>query len=107
MSDHVSAAKQAQQQPIPLDKSEQIFQRISDLKISMQAKSPGYEALLQVIHRNLVDDNDVVTLLSPEQMGTIFAALSMKKSVIIAKAASSKSKTSSGKKLTEISIDEL
>lgn len=92
--------------PTPLDRFEQIAQRISDLQTKMQSKAPGYEALLQVIHRNLAADPEVVTLLSEEQIGVIFAGLSQMKGVIIAEAAG-KNKTSSGKKLKDISLEDL
>lgn len=94
------------QNPTPLDKFEQITQRISELQTKMQEKAPGYESLLQVIHRNLVNDPEVVTLLSPEQIGVIFAGLSQMKGIVIAEAAG-KNKTASGKKLKDVGLGDL
>lgn len=95
-----------QPNPTPLDKFEQISQRISELQTKMQTKAPGFESLLQVIHRNLANDPEVVTLLSEEQIGAIFAGLSSMKGIVIAEA-TGKSKTSTGKKLKDISLGDL
>jgi hypothetical protein len=97
---------QTQTGPTPLDRFEQITQRISELQTKMQSKTPGYEALLQVIHRNLSQDNEVVTMLTEEQIGAIFAGLSQMKGIIIAEAAG-KNKTSGGKSLKNIGLEDL
>lgn len=94
------------QNPTPLDKFEQISQRISELQIKMQEKAPGYQGLLQIIHRNLSVDPEVVTLLSPEQIGVIFAGLSAMKGIVIATVAG-KNKTSGGKSLKDIGLGDL
>lgn len=91
---------------VPLDKTEQFFQRIADLQVALQQRAPNYEYLLKVIHTNLKDDPELPHLLSPEQVGIIVAGLSQKKGIILAKAAG-KDKTASGKKLKDVSLGDL
>lgn len=94
------------QQTTQLTSVEQVKQRISELHTALTSRLPGYEGLLQIIHRNLANDPDVVTLLSKEEVGTVVAALSQRKGIVLAKAAGS-GKTSSGKKLSQITTDDL
>lgn len=90
----------------PLSSMEQVIQRISDLQTAMQTRSPGYEFILKTIHKNLQDDPDTVNLLTPEQIGVIVAALSQNKGIVLGVSAG-KNKTSSGKRLSSLGLDDL
>jgi hypothetical protein len=80
--------------------------KIQELLDSLQKGTPQYEGLLYNIHVNLQKDPDVVHLLSPEEIGVIVAGLSKKTGVFIT-VTSSKTKTSSGKKLKDLSLSDL
>lgn len=92
--------------PTPLSNAEQICQRIADLQLSLQTASPNYERLLHDIHVALHKDEDVVHILTEEQIGVICAALGKKKGIVLATAAP-KGKTASGKPLKAISLDDI
>lgn len=94
----------------PLSSTEQVLQRIEDLKSALQSRSPGYEHLLKIIHKNLLDDPDVVNLLKPEEIGTVVAALAQKKGIVLAASipkGNVKNTTTTGKKLSQVTLDDL
>lgn len=104
---------QQQLTPTPLSNAEQIINKIGDLQARLQAAAPGYEMLLQQIHIALSKDEEVVHLLSEEQIGIIVAGLAKKKGqVIIAASQKGQGKVlgSSGvgnKKLKDIELSDL
>lgn len=94
--------------PTPLTNAEQIINKIVELQQRLQAAAPGYESLLQTIHVALSKDEEVVHLLSEEHIGIIVAGLAKKKGqVIIDGARKGQGKTTTGKKLKDISLDDL
>lgn len=95
--------------PTPLSNAEQILGKIADLQVALQTAAPGYEGLLHTIHVALHKDEDVVHLLTEEQIGIICAGLAKKKSVVIAVTSSKGggSKTPSGKKIKDLDVADI
>lgn len=92
-------------QPVTLGNAEQIISRIAELRTSLANQLPGYERLLQVIHTAIAKDPDVAHVLSEEDVGTIVSGLSLKKSIVLVEA--SKKSSSSSKKLSKLTVDDL
>jgi hypothetical protein len=87
--------------PTPLTAADQIIAKIADLQQQLQVNAPGYESLLHQIHVALHKDEELVHLLTPEQVGTIVAGLSKKKNVVISAAIAKKS---TNKKLSTLTL---
>ena len=81
--------------------TEVIKEQILTLKAALTASSPTMSTLLRTIHQNLARDKDVVTLLSPEEIGIIVNGLMKQTNTIIAATAVKK------KSLKNISLDDL
>lgn len=95
--------------PTPLNNVEQIAERINTLQESLKAGSPVYESLLHTIHVALHKDEELVHLLTEEQIGVIVSGLAKKKNIVIAEPVtkSGGSRTPSGKKLKDLTLDDL
>lgn len=91
----------------PLPNADQLLSKIGELKSSLELATPGYESLLFEIHQRLAKDEELVHLLKEEDIGIILAGLSKKKNVVIAAPAKSKSTTSSGKKLKDVTLGDI
>lgn len=93
----------------PLTNCEQIVERIVELQKALSTNLPGYESMLHTIHVALQKDEECVVLLTPEQVGVLCAGLSKKKGIVIAvnTVKSAAKKTASGKKLSEVTLDDL
>lgn len=93
----------------PLSNADVIIGKINELQNSLRNNLPNYESLLHVIHVALNKDEECAILLTPEQKGTICAALSKKKGVFIATSTvkSSGAKTAAGKPLKDVSLGDL
>jgi hypothetical protein len=92
--------------PTPLSQSAQILDKIAELQISLQKGAPNYEGLLHTIHVALMKDEELTHLLTEEQVGIICAGLAKKKNIIIA-ATAAKGKLSNGKKLKDVTLEDL
>ena len=96
---------------LSLVNSDQVKARIQELQDAIAKAVPGYVSILREIHGNLQKDPDIVTLLTEEEIGIIVAGLSKHKNIVIAtaetKGTKSKSLTSTGKKLNQISLEDL
>lgn len=92
--------------PIPISGLERIQSQIAQLKEQLQTSAPGYESLLHLIHKNLIQDEAISHLLTDEEVGVIVAGLAKKKNIVIAEVekSSARSKTASGKSLKEAKI---
>lgn len=90
----------------PLTGIEQVVSRIADLQTALQTAAPNYESLLHVIHVALSKDEELAHLLTEEQVGVICSGLAKKKNIVIA-ATTAKSRSSSGKKLGDVTLDDL
>lgn len=99
----------AQTAPTPLTAADQVLQKIDDLQAALQQQLPNYESLLHFIHVELHKNEDVVHLLTPEQVGIVVAGLSKKKNVVIAQSASkaSSARTPQGKKIKDLTLGDL
>jgi hypothetical protein len=98
----VSSSRSA---PAPLGNAAQIQSKIAELQLALQQSLPSYESLLHQIHKALAADEDVVHILTEEEIGTIVAGLSKKKALVIVDS-QSKSKSNS-KKLASLTTDDL
>lgn len=87
-----------------LTNGQQLKTQITELQEKLHKALPDYKELLQVIHTNLRKDEDLVHLLSPEDIGVIVAGLSKHKNIVIATATA---KGSGGKKSKSITVDDL
>jgi len=92
--------------PTPLPQASIVIDKIAELQVSLQSGAPNYESLLHTIHQALFKDEELTHLLTEEQVSTICAGLAKKKQIIIA-ASAAKTKTSSGKSLKDITLDDL
>lgn len=94
--------------PVPLTNYEQMSHRISSLQAALSAAAPGYEKLLQEIHTNLAQDEEMAHLLTEEQVGVICAALTKKKGIVLAEQSKKSGTTANGgKKLKDVTLDDL
>jgi len=92
----------------PLTAAEQIVGKIADLQEALQKQLPGYESVLHFIHFQLHKNEDVVHLLTEEQIGIIVAGLAKKKNIVLTtSAAKGGNKTPSGKKIKDLSLEDL
>lgn len=89
----------------PLTQNEQLLEKIATLQEQLEKKLPGYKDTLQAIHSNLRQNEDLVHILKPEDIGVIVAGLSKHKNVVIA-ASLAKAKTpKEGKK--QVSLEDI
>lgn len=94
-------------QPTPLPQAAQILQKLEELKLALQTAAPTYESLLHQIHQALSKDDEMVHLLTEEQIGVLCAGLSKKKGIVIA-ASSAKGKTvGGGRALKELTVADI
>jgi len=84
--------------------AEQLQEQILQLQTALTTANPGMPTMLRTIHTALRADPAIVTLLSPEEVGTIVASLMKQTNTIIATAAVSKK---SSKSLKAISVADL
>lgn len=92
-------------QPVaPLSNAEQIIQRIDTLQQQLREGSPNYESSLHTIHQALRKDEEIVHLLSDEQIGVIVEGLAKKKNIVIA---TEKAKSTKKDSLKGVSINDL
>lgn len=90
----------------PLNEADLIKGKIYSLQQKLLERAPDYVNLLKEIHYNLHQDPNMVHLLTDEEVGVIVAGLTLRANVVIA-TSQSKSKSSSGKKLKDIMLDEI
>lgn len=96
--------------PVPLTSLEQLQEKISHMQAMMIADNPGFETLLREIHITLHKNEDLVHMLSEEEIGKIVSGLCKKERVVIAEAMSSKKQgqTSKGSvSLKNLSLDDI
>ena len=95
---------QAEAEHTKLAAVSQINARIAELKEALQVAVPGYEGVLQLIHRQLAQDEALSHLLTDEQVGIICAGLTRKKNIMLVKESVKGAKKT---KLSDISADDL
>jgi len=96
--------------PVPLTQLQQLQEKISRMQSLMIENNPGFETLLREIHVTLHKNEDLVHMISEEEIGKIVSGLAKKERVVIAEAMS-KSKqgqTSKGKvPLNQLTMDDI
>lgn len=60
-----------------------IFSRIEKLEQALNAEIPEYASILHTIHRALSKDDEMVHLLSDEQIGILIRAMKERKNVVL------------------------
>jgi hypothetical protein len=90
----------------PLPSASILADKIAELQAALQTAAPSYESLLHTIHVALNKDESLAHLLTEEQVGIICAGLTKKQGIVIAET-TAKAKTTSGKSLKNISLDDL
>ena len=85
--------------------ADQLREQIATLQEALISSNPGMPTMLRTIHTALRADPAIVTLLTPEEIGTVVSGLMKQTNTIIAAAAVSKN--SSTKALKNISVDDL
>jgi len=88
-----------------MNQAEQLQESIASLQEALISANPGMPTMLRTIHKALQADPAIVTVLTPEECGTIVAGLMKQTNTIIA-ASAVKSKGVS-KKLKNVSLDDL
>lgn len=71
-----------------LTQGEQLKGMISSLQEMLESKLPGYKEVLQRIHIQLRKDENLVHLLTEQEIGTVVAGLAQHTGVVISGAAS-------------------
>lgn len=102
-----SPEAQAVEEETKLHAVSQITNRIQELKSALESAIPGYEGILQQIHRQLSQDEALNHLLTDEQVGVICAGLTRKKQIMLVKEASRGSGAGKKQKLSDINADDL
>ena len=87
-----------------MNQADQLREQIGQLQEALVSTNPGMPTMLRTIHTALRADPAIVTLLTPEEVGTIVASLMKQTNTIIATAAVGKK---SSKALKNISVDDL
>ena len=83
----------------PLNLSEQISAKISELNTALLSQHPTFPVLLREIHKTLKSYPENVTLLTDEEIGVIVNGLSRQTNTAIATVAIKNSKTKSIKSI--------
>lgn len=78
--------------------------KIAELENLLKSAHPQMPTLLRDIHRNLQQDPEIVTLLSPEQVAIVVKGLSIQTNTTITTSIVSGAK---GKSLKKISLDDI
>lgn len=73
-----------------LTAGQQIQEQIAQLKEALIASNPGMPTMLRTIHKALQADKDIVTLLTPEEVGILVSGLMKQTNTVIATAATKK-----------------
>lgn len=86
-----------------MNQADQLREQIAQLQEALIASNPGMPTMLRTIHSALLKDKDVVTILTPEEIGTVVSGLMKQTNQVIATAAVKSTK----KKSAAVSIDDL
>ena len=86
-----------------MNQADQIREQIAQLQAALIKANLGMPTMLRTIHKALQEDKDIVTVMSPEEVGILVSGLLKHTNTVIATAAA---KTTT-KKLKNISLDML
>lgn len=89
--------------------AESFLQKLGELEEKIRARAPGYESLLYSIHKQLSADEQLVHMLSDEQIGIVVAALTRRKNIVLADVGKKVTKNTviGGKKLKDFTLEDL
>lgn len=90
-----------------LTTGQQLLERTGELQQALEKQLPGYKDLLRVIHNMLKSDEDLVHVLKEEDIGVIISALSKHTGIVITTSQKKAGKTASGKKLNEVTAEDI
>jgi len=85
---------------------QQVSESIAALQAALLSANPAMPTMLRTIHKQLQADKDIVTLLTPEEVGILVSGLLSQTNTVIA-AAAVKTAKSKSKKLSAITLDDL
>ena len=88
----------------PLTVADQLREQIMQLQSALVASNPVMPTMLRTIHKALAADKDIVTLLTPEEIGIVVSGLMKQTNTIIAAGIVKGSGKKSGKNMT---VDDL
>lgn len=80
---------------------EQVQEKILTLQQQLLTSHPQLPTLLRDIHKQLKEDGEIVTLLTPEEIGILVSGLKVQTQTVIA------TKTAGSKKKTAITLADL
>lgn len=83
---------------------EQIQEKIITLGNMLEEDNPGFPTWLRDIHKQLKADEEIVTLLSEEEINTVVSGLSKQVKVVITESAV---KAAKGKSIKSMTVDDL
>lgn len=83
---------------------ESIALKIAELAVAVKATLPNMPTLLRDIHTILKNDSDLVSILSPAEIGMIVSGLSVQTQTTIINSVTSGGK---GKSLKKVSVDDI
>lgn len=83
--------------------AQRVQEQILQLQAALISANPGMPMMLRTIHTALKKDTDIVTLLSPEEIGILVSGLMKQTNTVIAASAAKKTT----KSLSKISLGDL
>ena len=84
-----------------------VVEKIEELKQMLLTNDPAMERLLKQIHTAVHKDPELVHFLKPEQIGAIVSGCMYVTKVVIVTTATKKATTASGKKLSQLTLDDI
>lgn len=87
--------------------AEQIREKILKLDSMLKAENPGMEQWLREIHKNLKSDESLVQVLSDEEIGICVSVMSRIAQTVVVKDMVKSTKGAGGKKLNQMTLDDL
>jgi hypothetical protein len=91
-----------------LPEANELVAKIDQMQSEMLANNPHFEFMLREIHMRLHKYPDLVHILKEEDIGKIVACLAKKEKVTIGAAMnSSKGKLADGRKLNQLTLDDI
>lgn len=91
----------------PLTNADQFLDKISLLEEMLQQSLPSYKDMLKIIHTQLKQDEDLVHILTDEQIGTIIAGLQKHKGIVVTAANIKAAGTTARKKGASLSEEDI
>ena len=78
--------------------------KIADLKLAIDKNVPGLSNILAIIHMNLLKQEDLVYMLSEEEIAVIVTGLSKQTGIVLAATESKAAKGAKLKNMTELDL---